>query len=184
MTTKKEGPSLAKAIAKVSSAISDVYGSLAKSGNVVTQVCKTCNTVFGGKPATKAELKHVAESVARLQGWSAKSSGPRKSEVRKIVRNYITLPEAVELVKLKSDTFSWHDAMRLATQLNNDAHTTRQAVNAYLNRKPKKAPSFTKQLESAFGRIMAIDSGAAKVIAAQDGVLELCNTLGIDCGYE
>lgn len=184
MTTKAVVPKLAKAIAKVSSAISDVYGSLAKSGNVVTQVCKTCNTVFGGKPATKAELKHVAESVARLQGWSDKSSGPRKSEVRKIVRNYIALPEAVTMVKAKSDTFSWHDAMRLATQLNNDAYNVRQAVNAFHSRKPKDKPTALKQLERALGRVMAIDSGAAKVIAAQDAVLELCNTLGIDCGYE
>lgn len=182
--SKKEAPKLATGIGKVSAAIANVYGSLAKSGNIVTQVCKTCATVFKGKHATKAELAHVAENVARLQGWSDKSAGPRKSEVRKIVRNYLAIPEAFELVKAKTDTFSWHDAMRLATQLNNDDHTTRQAVNAYFKGSAKAKPTAMKQLEAALKRAMAIDSEATKIVAAQDGILSLCNTLGIDCGYE
>ncbi len=184
MTTKKTEPSLATGIGKVSTAIANVYGSLAKSGNIVTQVCKTCATVFKGKPATKAELKHVAEGVARLQGWSDKSAGPRKSEVRKIVRNYMALPEAVELVKVKTDTFSWHDAMRLSTQLNNDAHTTRQAVNAFFKGSKKQKPTAMKQLEAALKRAMSIDSEASKIVSAQDAILSFCNELGIDCGYE
>ena len=184
MTTKTEAPKLATGIGKVSAAIAGVYGSLAKSGNIVTQVCKTCATVFRGKPATKAELKHVAENVARLQGWSDKSAGPRKSEVRKIVRNYLAMPEAVELVRRKTSTFSWHDAMRLATQLNNDGHNTRQAVKAYFNSTAKPKASAIRQLEAALKRAMSIDSEVVKIVGAQDARLEFCNKLGINCGYE
>ncbi len=183
MTTKKETPKLATGIGKVSNAIASVYGTLAKSGNIVTQVCKTCATVFKGRPATKAELAHVAESVARLQGWSDKSAGPRKSEVRKIVRNYGAMPEAVELVRAKTEVFSWHDAMRLATQLNNAEFNTRQAVSAFFTHKPAKQ-SAIKQLEAALKRAMSIDSQSAKIVGAQDAILAMCDKLGIDCGYE
>ncbi len=183
--TKKQVAKLATGIGKVSNAIAGAFGQHAKSGNIVTQVCKICVTVFKGKHASKAELSHVADSVARIQGWSEKSSGPRKSEVRKIVRNYLAMPDAMALVAKKSDTFSWLDAMRLLTQLNNDSHNTKQAVAAYLGgTKAKRKVGAIKQLELALGRVMAIDSQASKVVSAQDAILALCGKLDIDCGYE
>ena len=183
MTTKVKDK-LVAGIGKVSNAIADAFGKQAKSGNIVTQVCKTCATVFNGRAATDAELKHIAESVTRIQGWSEKSAGPRKSEVRKIVRNYRTLPEAVALLAKKSDTFSWHDAMRLLTQLNNDNNNVKQAVAAMVSNNATRKPSAIRQLEAALKRAMSIESEASKVVAAQEGIMALCAKLDIDCGYE
>lgn len=167
-------------IGKVSTAIAAAYGKHASSGEFLTQVCKICADVFGGKPANSIDQKRVASDVARLRAWSKVSEGPRKSEVRKIVRNYARFDEAAAKYRETNDTFSWHTAMRLLTCLNKEP-ALRPALALMVTgnaTKAKVAP--LKAVGTAVSRIMNIDTKASKVTKFQTALEHLCITHEID----
>ena len=182
MTKRANKPTakVSAGIGKVSTAIAAAYSKYQASGQMITKVCKICDDVFGGKPANSIDQKRVASDVARLRGWTKASEGPRKSEVRKIVRNYVRFPEAAAKYQETNTVFSFHTAMRLLTCLNKEpalrpalalmstGNTTRDKV------KPLKA------VGTAVSRIMNIDTKAVKVVKFQTALETLCETHGID----
>ncbi len=167
-------------IAKVASAIAKAYETQASSGNVITQVCKIAASVFKGKAANSTDLKSIATTVTRLRGWSKASAGPRASEVRKIVRHYQRIPEAVEKYCSNHDTFSWHDAMRLLTCLNREP-ALRPALALMTKSNAAKAEAKPAKIVGlAVSRIMNVDTRAAKITKFQDALEQLCDSHGID----
>ncbi len=177
--TKKVNPEsssekLTAGIGKVSTAISNAYAAQAESGVNLTNLCKIAQTVFKGKAANSIDIKAIADKVAQLRGWTQASAGPRKSEVRKIVRHYRRIPEAVTAYRKKGATFSWHDAMRLLTCLNKEpALRPALALMAAGNsNRAKQTP--LKVIGSAISRVMNIDTKATKLVAFQDALESLC----------
>ncbi len=163
-------------ISKVANAIAKAYATQAGSGNVITQVCKIAASVFKGRDANSADLKEIASSVARQRGWSPASSGPRMSEVRKIVRNYKRVPEAVDAYLKKHDTFSWHDAMRLLTCLNVEPSNRIAIQRMEASNKDKQANRPAKTIGLAVSRIMNVDTRTAKIVSFQEALETLCET--------
>ena len=171
---------VAKGASKVASAISKVLDTVSKQGNIITQCVTSVRQVYKGKAVPEADERFIANSVARLRKWSAKSAGPRKSEVRKMVRHYTRLPEAMQKVGAADGNFTWHDAMRLLTCLNAEPALTKAV--ARFNTKPTAA-SVTplKGVGSACKRLINLDSVAgSKARLFQDAVQTLADTHGID----
>ena len=163
-------------ISKVANAIAKAYATQAESGNVITQVCKIAATVFKGKDANSTDLKEIATNVARLRGWSPASSGPRMSEVRKIVRNYKRIPDAVSTYLKKHDTFSWHTAMRLLTCLNKEPSNAIALRMMDVSNKEKQTAKPAKVIGLAVSRIMNVDTRASKIVGFQEALESLCET--------
>lgn len=154
-----------KGAGKVAAGISKVLDTVSKQGNILHTCVTLVQSVYKGVDVPKADEKFIAEAVARQRKWSAASAGPRKSEVRKIVRNYLAIPEAMKLLAKKRDTFTWHDAMKLVTRLNNPNFTTKQAVAAMLSAPVKEKPTALKQVTTCLTRIGNIETRSAKIIA-------------------
>lgn len=163
-------------ISKVANAIAKAYATQAGSGNVITQVCKIAASVFKSKDANSTDLKEIATSVARQRGWSPASSGPRMSEVRKIVRNYKRMPEAVTAYLNKHESFSWHDAMRLLTCLNREPSNAIALRLMDKSNATKQAARPAKVIGLAVSRIMNVDSRTAKIVGFQEALESLCES--------
>jgi len=170
---------VSKGATRVANAISTVLGKVAKQGNVITQCVTSLQNTYGGKPVPKADVNAIANTVARLRGWSAASMAPRKSEVRKIVRQYPRINEAVKKYTDTHDNFTWHTAMRLITCLHrepalNQALKLMDASNAAKTVKPIKA------VGQAVSRIMNIDTTGKQIVGFQNALEALCEKHSID----
>ena len=171
-------PAVRKGATKVANTIAKVFDTVASGGNVITQCVTSLKSVYRGAEVPTHEEQFIANQVARIRKWSDKSAVARKSEVRKIVRNYLKLDEAVDMYRKKSDTFTWHECMKLLTQLNKD-QTTRQAVNACLTTAaPTKVPA-PKQIANLLTRISNVETRSAKIIAFRKDLAKLCEKHGI-----
>ena len=116
--------------------------------------------------------------MARIQRWTPKSAGPRKSEVRKMVRNYRTIPEALQVFAKRNGGVSWHEAMKLLTQLNKGL-TIRQAVTACFATAVAANVPAPKVLAALLTRISNIETRSAKIIAFRQDLSKLCAKHGI-----
>jgi len=177
--TKQDKPVVKAGASKVANVIAKVFDALSSNGNVITQCVSSLRSVYRGSDVPVQDIAFIADNVARIRGWSDKSAGPRKSEVRKIVRNYTSLDEAVKLYKKKSATFTWHECMKLLTQMNKE-QTTRQAVAACLVTAAPTKVAAPKQLASLLTRISNIETRSAKIIAFRIDLNKLAAKHGLD----
>ena len=169
--SKQEKAVVNKGATKVASAVSKVLGDVAKQGNIITQCVSAVKAVYKGAEVPKADLSFIANKVAQSRNWSEASAGPRKSEVRKIVRAYMSIPEAVKLYTDKHDTFTWHTCMKLVTQLNKD-QTVKQAVAAMVATNAAK-PVALKVFAAAITRITNLETRSSKIIAFRKDLVKL-----------
>ena len=167
-------------ISKVANAIAKAYATQAESGNVITQVCKVAAQVFKGKDANSTDLKEIAKGVARQRGWTPASAGPRMSEVRKIVRNYKRIPEAVTNYMRKHETFSWHTAMRLITCLNREPALNQALKLMDVSNAAKQLAKPAKVIALAVSRIMNVDTRAPKIVNFQTALEALAEKYGVN----
>ena len=86
------------------------------------------------------------------------------SEVRKIVRNYKTIPEAITAFNKKNGGVTWHEAMRLLTQLNKGL-TVNQSVKAMVTRAEVPKVKADKQIAALLTRISNVETRSPKIIA-------------------
>jgi len=167
-----------KGAMKVASAVAKVYEIVGSSGNIVTQCVTSAKSIYKGAEIPRADLNFIAEQVARIRNWSPSSAKVRKSEVRKVLRAYNELPGAITKFCKKSDTFTWHQAVKLSRLLGNK--TVNQAVAAMLTTATPEAPTPAKILASALTRIGNIDARAgSKVRVFQEAVAALATKHGL-----
>ncbi|MEE8538554.1 MAG: hypothetical protein V3S54_01970 [Woeseiaceae bacterium] len=181
--SKSTGKAAVKAtvgISKVANAIAKAYATQAESGNVITQVCKVAAQVFKGKDANTTDLKEIAKGVARQRGWTPASAGPRMSEVRKIVRNYKRIPEAVTSYMRKHETFSWHTAMRLITCLNREPALNQALKLMDVGNAVKLAAKPAKVIALAVSRIMNVDTRSTSIVNFQTALESLAEKHGVN----
>ena len=176
--SKQEKPVVNKGATKVASAVSKVLGDVAKQGNIITQCVSAVKSVYRGAEVPKADLSFIANKVAQQRNWSEASAGPRKSEVRKIVRAYMSIPEAVKLYTAKHDNFTWHTCMRLVTQLNKD-QTVKQAVAAMVATNAANKPTALKVFAAAITRITNLETRSPKIIAFRKDLSKLLDKHGL-----
>ncbi|MCK5318858.1 MAG: hypothetical protein KAJ55_13160 [Anaerolineales bacterium] len=170
---------VSKGATRVANAISTVLGNVAKQGNVITQCVTSLVKVYGGKPVPKQDVNAIANTVARLRGWSAASMAPRKSEVRKIIRQYPRIVEAVERYTATHNDFTWHTAMRLITCLHREP-ALNQALKLMDVSNAAKQITPIKACGSAVSRIMNLDTSAAKIVAFQNDLEALAEKHSIN----
>lgn len=174
----KEKVQVNKGATKVASTIAKVFDTVSKQGNIITQCVTSVKAVYRGAEVPVADERFIADNVARIRGWSEASAGPRKSEVRKIVRNYLTIPEAIQLYMKKADSFTWHEAMQLLTQLNKGL-TVRQAVAAMVSKPDAAAPSALKVFASCITKIQNLETRSQKVIGFRKDLVKLLDKHGL-----
>ncbi len=182
MTKKDNKPAekLTAGIGAVSTAISKAYEAQAVSGVNLTNLCKIAARVFKGRKPNSNDIKAIADKVAQLRGWTQASAGPRKSEVRKIVRHYPRIPEAVAAYRKTHDTFSWHTAMRLLTCLNKEPALRPALMLMDASNATAKAQKPAKVVGTAVSRIMNVDTKATRIVAFQNALESLCEKHEID----
>lgn len=161
-----------KGASKVASGIAKVFDTVSKQGNILTQCVTAVKGTYRGAEVPVADERFIADNVARIRNWSKASEGPRKSEVRKIVRNYALIPEAMQLYQKKHDTFTWHTAMRLVTKLNG-GNTPKQAVAAMVATTSANAPTALKVFAAAITRIVNLETRSSKIIAFRKDLSKL-----------
>ena len=125
-----------------------------------------------GEEIPEDDRKAIVSDIARAKGWTGKSAKSRKSECNVILKAYAKLGEAIKAFSKKAKRMQWHDAMKLARQLNKGA-TIQKAVSFAM----KKNPGNTVSPE---GRIAA---GLKALVEAKprkrDAVVKAAELLGI-----
>lgn len=180
MAAKASKEVLTKGVGKVSTAIANAYGKHAVTGDLLNSVCLICTDVFGGAPANSLDQKKIATDVARIRGWTKASEGPRKSEVRKMVRNYPRFIEAAEKYRETHDNFPWGVAMRLLTCLNREPSLGKALGLMDVGASSREAQKPGKVMAAAISKIMNIDSKASKIVDIQAGLAALCIKCDVD----
>lgn len=176
--SKQEKVVVNKGATKVASGISKVLGDVAKQGNIITQCVSAVNSVYRGAEVPKADLSFIANKVAQQRNWSEASAGPRKSEVRKIIRAYREIPEAVKLYTSKHSTFTWHTCMRLVTQLNKKTAsgkpvTVRAAVHGMVLKSKDQPTDAMKSFKLLISRIENLQTRSPKIIGFRRDLVKL-----------
>jgi len=168
-------------IASVGVAIADAYSKQAKSGELLNTVVAICTRIFKGNPAHANDQTRVADDVARIMQWSAASEGPRKSEVKKMVRVYHRFDEAATAYRKKNPSFTWGVAMRLLTCLGKEKTLKKVlALMAVSNgARPELKPLVA--VGKACKRLINLDSVAgSKARLFQDAVQTAADTFGVN----
>lgn len=168
---KQEKQEARKGASKVAATIAKVLNTVDNQGNMVTQVVASVKAVYKGEPVPKVDLSFIADRVAIARAWSEASAKARKSEVRRIVEAYDTLPEAIQLYKKKADTFTWHQAVKLARLLN--SNTPKQAVAAMVSVVAGNRPKPMAVFNAAITRIVNLQTTSKNVIAFRRDLTKL-----------
>ena len=179
MSKKTSTAPVNKGAGKVAAAIAKVYGIVAQNGNVITQCVTSAHAVYKGADIPKKDLSAIADKVAQLRKWTPASSGPRKSEVRKILRVYPRLPEAITAYARKHDSFTWHTAVKLARCLGREPALNKAL--ALMDAMPKADPATPLELcGKATRRLINLDTtSGSKARKFQDAVQEIAESMGI-----
>lgn len=158
----------------VANAVAKAIGVVDNSGSLVDSIIASAKRIYKGKDIPDVDLSFIANEVARQRKWSAKSRDVRMSEVRKLVRNYQVLPEAIKKFRAKSSTCTFHQVVKLARALQSPANkTVASAVKACLTVKQADAPTPTVQLNTALTRIASIPLRAPKQVAFRKALFAL-----------
>lgn len=179
MNTKAEKQVVNRGAGKVATAVAKVYDTVENSGSVVTQCVTAARQVYRGKAIPKLDLSYIADNVARIRRWSAASLKQRKSEVRVVLRAYARLPEAIKLYTAKSQTFTWHDAIKLARCLGAEPSMI-QALKRMNAKSASKKTTPGSIIAAAVSRIMNAETGARSLVAFQTGLEALAEKHGVD----
>ncbi len=179
MSKKTSTTPVHKGAGKVAAAIAKVYGIVAQNGNVITQCVSSAMSVYKGADIPKKDLSAIADKVAMLRKWTPASAGPRKSEVRKILRVYPRLPEAIAAYAKKHDSFTWHTAVKLARCLGREPALNKAL--ALMDSAPKAAAFSALELcGKATRRLINLETtGGSKARIFQDAVQDIAESMGI-----
>ena len=168
-----------KGAGKVANAIAKVYEIVGQSGSVVTQCVTSAMSVYKGAAIPQQDLRFIADNVARIRKWTSVSARARKSEVRKILKQYTRLPEAIDAYCAKHDAFTWHTAVKLARCLDREP-ALRPALALMSAQTVSKAATPAKALGTAISKAMNVETRTAKIVAFQGDLEQLCEKHGID----
>ncbi len=119
MKTKADAKTI-NARSAVAAALSSALTEVSKTGNLMLTVANKAIQQYKGEEIPKDDIESIANTVNDKQGWTGKVGESRMSEVRVILRAYAKLPKYLEALAKSMDTFSWHDALKLARCVNGD----------------------------------------------------------------
>jgi hypothetical protein len=160
---------------------SDALAGALNQVNIVTQCVKACRAHFGGDVPPKEDCVDFADKVAELRGWSEASVKARKSEVRKVVRNYTRMESACKAVAAKGDSFTWHNAIKVARILNkNPKLSDAGVVKAFFDSAPSNHATPKQKAMKALKGFMGISTTAKDVVALQSAVQKVLDDEGIE----
>jgi len=162
--------------------VSDAIGNATNQVSIVTQCVNACRSHFGGDVPLKEDCADFANKVAEYRGWSEASAKARKSEVRKVVRNYGRLDSACKAVAKASESFTWHNAVKVARLLNKMPKASDTAiVRAYFESPPSNAQTPTEKSMRLIKNFINVKGRkSADVIALRTAVEKVCADRGIE----
>lgn len=163
----------------IAAAFIAAYEVAENTGSKIAEVCKLAQQTYKGKPVPDSDAEHIAETLATARGWEGNTAKVRKSEARKVLGVYSTLPEGISHVRKERGSCNWRDALRLATCLSKHDGKLRPALAA-----------FTTQGESAKATPQGRAAGALKAwykVAKGEKkakILEAASMLGLKLGIK
>ena len=120
------------AVAKVGAALANAYTSVEMSATHLETVCNVARSAYGGEAIPEDAQKAIVERMAQERGdaWSEETATVRKSEARKVLQAYSTLPEAIATVR-EDGPCDWRGGIKLARLIVKHEGDTAAAVEAY-----------------------------------------------------
>lgn len=109
----------------------DAYATTENTGSKIAQVCAIANTTFRGADVSKEDADYIADTIAKQRDWEGATAKVRKSEVRRVLSVYTSLPEGITSVREKTGSCDWRAALRLATLLKKNENKLRPALAAF-----------------------------------------------------
>lgn len=150
------------------------YDAAENTGSHVTHVCDTARRFLKGDPVSKDDADAIIKDVANKRGWKGDTLRARSSEVRIVLRAYAKLPEAMESLKAKVKSCTWHAGLKLARALNgkaegNIAKAVRMVAEAGANSGAKMHP--TQRAAGALKAWYKVAKGEKRAVILQAAAL-------------
>lgn len=115
----------------IAAAFIQAYEVAENTGGKIADVCKLAAQTYKGKPVPEADAEHIVEKIASARGWNESSAKVRKSECRKVLGVYASLPEGISRVRSEHGACNWRDALKLATCLTKSEGKLTPALAAF-----------------------------------------------------
>lgn len=109
----------------------DAYSAAENGGSKIAQTCAIARTTYKGAEVPKDDVEYITDKIADSRGWEGATAKTRKSEVRKVLSVYSTLPEAIESVRESAGSCDWRAGMKLATLLKKNGGKVKAALSAF-----------------------------------------------------
>jgi uncharacterized protein YqeY len=127
-------------VTQVAAALANGFASVEGSANIMEAICKTVATAYKGKEIPSEDQTAIVERMVQERGdaWQESTAASRKTDARRVLETYTTLPEAISIVR-KDGPCSWRDAMALARLLVKHEGNVKDAVKGFTaESSPKK----------------------------------------------
>lgn len=112
-------------------ALATAYDAAANIGSKIGEACGVARSVYKGADVPKEDADYIVDQLAESRGWSGDVAKVRKSEARKVISVYSTLPEGIATLREKNGGCNWRDALKLATCLKQNGGKLRPALAAF-----------------------------------------------------
>lgn len=107
------------------------YDIAENTGGKISEVCKLAAQTYKGAEVPADDAEHIANTLAQARGWEGNTAKVRKSEARKVLGVYTTLPEAIAHVRKERGACNWRDALKLSTCLTKHEGKLKPALAAF-----------------------------------------------------
>lgn len=118
-------------IARIATAFAAAFDAAANIGSKLGEVCTIARAEYRGAEVPKEDAEAIANKLAELRGWEGNVAKVRKSEARKVLTVYSTLPEGIKTLREEHGGCNWRDALKLATKLKENDGKLRPALAAF-----------------------------------------------------
>jgi len=116
----------------------DAYAAAENGGSKIAQTCAIARTAYKGDEVPADDVAYITDKIAESRGWEGATAKTRKSEVRKVLAVYSTLPEGIESVRESEGSCDWRSGLRLATLLKKHEGKLRPALAAFKAQQTEK----------------------------------------------
>jgi hypothetical protein len=168
----------------VASAVVVALDAVGQQGNILMDVAVAAAKAYRGADVSEVDLQYIANEVARMKNWDEATAKQGRSRVRKIVRQYKRIPEAMAMYKKTNPEFAWHVGMKLVTclskKINNKPVSIASAVKAMRTQTTAKINA-AKKIKSLLKSIANVETQSPTLIAFRKALAGLIKNHKVVC---
>jgi len=119
-------------VSQVAAALANGFASVESSATILESICKVAQSAYKGKEIPADDMTAIVERMVTERGdaWQESTAAARKSEAKRVLQTYATLPEAIALAR-KVGPCNWRDGMTLARLLVKSEGNVKAAVKSF-----------------------------------------------------